>query len=53
MLIDMKNDPGEMKNLAHDAAWRTELDNHRNYLRAYAAQTADEEAGRMLPAQRP
>lgn len=49
----MKNDPGEMKNLAYDAACRDKLQRHRNYLRDCAAQTADEEAGRMLPAQRP
>ena len=40
-LIDLKNDPGEMKNLAGDAAFKTVLDKHRKLLRAWVKQTDD------------
>jgi arylsulfatase A-like enzyme len=49
MLIDMTNDPGEMKNLAQEPASADILQTHRKHLREYAAQTADKEAERMLP----
>ncbi len=41
MLIDMKNDPGEMVNRATDPAYRGILTQHRSYLREYAAETGD------------
>jgi arylsulfatase A-like enzyme len=42
MLVDMESDPGEMVNLAGDAAFAGVLLRHRQYLREYAERTADE-----------
>ncbi|MCF7973241.1 MAG: sulfatase-like hydrolase/transferase [Phycisphaerae bacterium] len=41
-LVDMKNDPGEMKNLAQDAAHRKALEQHRQYLIDWCRQYGDE-----------
>jgi len=40
-LIDLKNDPGEMKNLADDAEFKTVLDEHRKRLVAWVKQIDD------------
>jgi choline-sulfatase len=40
-LIDLKNDPGEMKNLAGDAAFKTVLDKHRKLLGDWVKRTND------------
>ena len=40
-LIDMKNDPGEMKNLAMDEDYRKVLEEHRNYLKLWVQATDD------------
>jgi len=47
-LVDMKNDPGEMKNLAGNPAFSAILLEHREYLREFARQHKDEAAIRML-----
>ena len=41
-LFDMENDPGEMVNLAIDAAYSAELNRHRSLLMAWAKETNDE-----------
>ena len=40
-LIDMKNDPGEMNNLAEDPAYRKVLEQHRQYLQDFRETTGD------------
>lgn len=40
-LIDMKNDPGEMKNLAMDPEFRNVLEKHREYLQEWVKLTKD------------
>jgi len=40
-LIDMQNDPGEMKNLAMDPAYGAVLDEHRKYLKEWIELTGD------------
>ncbi|MFC2080939.1 sulfatase [Bacteroidota bacterium] len=40
-LVDMKNDPGEMKNLAMDAEYEMILEEHRNYLNEWLQATND------------
>jgi len=40
-LIDMKNDPGEMKNLAKDSAYREVLLQHRQYLEEFCKKYGD------------
>jgi len=40
-LIDMKNDPGEMKNLAKDPAYREVLQQHRQYLEDFCRKYGD------------
>ena len=40
-LTDMKNDPGEMKNLAMDAEYDMILEEHRNYLNEWIKTTND------------
>jgi choline-sulfatase len=47
-LVDMKQDPGEMKNLAGDEAFRPILLRHREYLRSFAERHGDEVALAML-----
>jgi len=47
-LVDMGNDPGEMRNLAEDAAFNSILREHRAYLASFAAQHKDEMARTML-----
>jgi hypothetical protein len=44
----MKQDPGEMKNLAGDEAFRPILLRHREYLRSFAERHGDEVALAML-----
>lgn len=41
MLIDMKNDPGEMVNLVRNPAFKDALTKHREYLKTYARDTGD------------
>ena len=41
-LADMKNDPGEMKNLAEDAAYRTVLEQHRQRLADWCRRYGDD-----------
>jgi choline-sulfatase len=41
-LVDMENDPGEMKNLAQEAAYRKTLKQHRQYLVDWCRQYGDE-----------
>ena len=43
-LVDLHNDPGEMKNLATDAAHKTVLDKHRRLLRQWTESTGDSDA---------
>jgi arylsulfatase A-like enzyme len=52
MLIDMKNDPGEMVNEARNPDYKSVLDRHRAYLREYAEQTGDDFALTLLVSQR-
>jgi len=40
-LIDMKNDPGEMNNLAKDPAYREVLQQHRQYLENFCREYGD------------
>jgi choline-sulfatase len=40
-LVDMENDPGEMTNLAGDAAYANVLEQHREYLRQWSAKVGD------------
>jgi hypothetical protein len=40
-LIDMQNDPGEMKNLAKDPAYREVLLQHRQYLEEFCTNHGD------------
>jgi arylsulfatase A-like enzyme len=40
-LIDLKNDPGEMTNLAADESAREALEQHRQHLKAWARKTGD------------
>jgi arylsulfatase A-like enzyme len=40
-LIDLKNDPGEMKNLAERAQFKDELDNHRQLLHKWVRKNND------------
>jgi arylsulfatase A-like enzyme len=41
-LVDLQNDPGEMVNLAVNARFKDELDDHRSRLRAWCEKTEDE-----------
>ncbi|MBD3378462.1 sulfatase-like hydrolase/transferase [candidate division KSB1 bacterium] len=41
-LVDMKNDPGEMVNLAKDENYRTILEQHRQYLADFCREYGDE-----------
>ena len=47
-LIDLKNDPGEMKNLAGDAAFKTVLDKHRKLLGAWVKQIDDKTGAKYV-----
>ena len=49
-LIDLKNDPGEMKNLAGDAAFKGVLDKHRKLLAAWVKQTGDKIGAKYIRA---
>ena len=40
-LVDMQNDPGEMRNLAHQAQYRPVLEQHRQYLAGWCRQHGD------------
>jgi len=40
-LIDMKNDPGEMKNLAKDPKYKEVLQQHRQYLEEFCREYGD------------
>ena len=40
-LIDLQNDPGEMRNLAQDAAYKDVLDHHRTLLANWLERTGD------------
>jgi hypothetical protein len=40
-LIDLQNDPGEMVNLAVNARFKNELDDHRRRLRDWCEKTND------------
>lgn len=48
-LIDMKEDPLEMKNLARNPEYRVILDKHRGLLKDYAKKSGDKEALKLLP----
>jgi len=41
-LVDMEKDPGEMKNLAQDAAHQSVLARHRQYLRQWCQENGDD-----------
>ena len=41
-LVDLQTDPGEMVNLAVNAQFKDELDDHRCRLRAWCEKTEDE-----------
>ena len=43
-LVDMKNDPGEMKNLASDPEYKEALAQHRRHLNDWIRQSGDAEA---------
>jgi len=47
-LVDMKNDPYEMQNLARNPEYKRELKKHRKLLRKYAKDTGDTEAVDIL-----
>ena len=47
-LVDMKNDPYEMQNLARNPEYKRELKKHRRLLRKYAEDTGDTEAVKIL-----
>ena len=47
-LVDMKNDPHEMRNLARNSVYKAELNKHRTLLRKYAEDTGDSEAVEIL-----
>ena len=47
-LVDMKNDPYEMQNLARNPEYTRELKKHRKLLRKYAEDTGDTEAVKIL-----
>ncbi len=47
-LVDMKNDPYEMQNLARNPEYKRELKKHRKLLRKYAKDTGDTEAVEIL-----
>ena len=42
MLVDLENDPGEMRNLIQDPEYSTIINNHRNLLREWAVRTEDD-----------
>ncbi|MCM8541281.1 MAG: sulfatase-like hydrolase/transferase [Lentisphaeraceae bacterium] len=48
-LIDMKEDPLEMKNLARNPEYKTVLEKHRGLLKEYAEKSGDNEAKELLP----
>ena len=47
-LVDMKNDPHEMRNLARNPDYNGVLKQHQALLRKYAAETGDAEAVEIL-----
>jgi len=47
-LIDLKNDPGEMKNLAELEDYRDVLDNHRRLLQGWVERTGDKIAAEYV-----
>jgi arylsulfatase A-like enzyme len=47
-LVDMENDPLEMRNLARDSDYKAVLNSHRNLLRDYSAEMGDSEALEIL-----
>ena len=47
-LVDMVNDPGEMRNLAQSADFTSVLREHRDYLARFAEEHKDETARAML-----
>lgn len=47
-LIDLKDDPGEMKNLAHDEKHKDVLVKHRELLRKWLKRAADRSAGKYI-----
>ena len=49
-LYDLKNDPGEMKNLADAPAHRETLTTHRRLLAAWCKETKDEAFGKIVAA---
>ena len=50
MLVDLEKDPGEMKNLAGDAAFREVLEDHRKRLRQWMEESRDNLAqGYVVP----
>jgi arylsulfatase A-like enzyme len=47
-LVDLENDPGEMKNLALDKRYQAALDHHRQYLKDWVKLSADEHGKEYL-----
>jgi arylsulfatase A-like enzyme len=47
-LIDLKNDPGEMNNLAYDDKYKDVLNSHRKLLAKWAKRTDDKIAGEFI-----
>jgi hypothetical protein len=43
-LVDLKKDPGEMKNLAMNPEYRKELNTHRGHLHDWIEESDDEHA---------
>ena len=43
-LVDLRHDPGEMKNLVADGAYKTTLDQHRLLLKQWIDSTGDTDA---------
>ncbi len=46
--MDLKNDPGETKNLAYDPAYKAILDQHRDMLRKFGEEQNDPLVAKLL-----
>ncbi len=47
-LVDMENDPGEMRNLAHDQQFREVLDKHRQFLKEWVETSGDTDGSKYI-----
>jgi len=48
-LVDMENDPGEMRNLVDDPKFQEVLAEHRSLLAAWSKISGDNDASKYLP----